>query len=47
MTLASASMWIAREEASDARDIHWKQWQGSKRIVVAVVVAAVWIQQKH
>ncbi len=45
--LASVLAKMAREDASNARNIHWKPWQGNKCIAAAVAVAAVWIQQKH
>ncbi len=32
---------VSREDASDTRDVCWKQCQGNKGIAVAVVVAAV------
>jgi hypothetical protein len=35
MTLASVLVRTAREDASDARDVHWQRWQGVKSIVVA------------
>jgi hypothetical protein len=43
--LASALVRMAREDASDAREAGWKQWQGDKSIAMVVAVAAVQIQQ--
>ncbi len=45
--LASALAKMAREDASNAREARWKQWQGDKSIavMVAVAVAAMQIQQ--
>jgi hypothetical protein len=45
--LASASARMAREDASNARDVRQKQWQGNKHIAEAVVVVAVRIRQKR
>jgi hypothetical protein len=42
--LASALAKMAREDAFDAREAHWKQWQGDKSIAMAVAVAVVQIQ---
>ncbi len=35
ITLASALARMAREDASDARNVCWQQWQGDGSIVVA------------
>ncbi len=31
----------AREDASDARDVYWQQWQGDKHTAVVVAVVMV------
>ncbi len=41
MALASALARTVRKDVLDARDIHWQQWQGDKRITVAVAVKVV------
>ncbi len=42
-TSASVLVRTAREEASDARDVCWQQWQGDRRFAAAVVVVVVHI----
>jgi hypothetical protein len=44
--IASALARTGREDKSNVRDVHWKQWQGDKCIVAAVAVVAVRIRQK-
>ncbi len=43
MMLASVLSRTASEDISDARDVHWQQWQQDRHIAAAVAVAAVQI----